>query len=142
MQAVAPALDMYAPGGTVVPVTEVKLSVRTDGAGIHGISLLFNLDAAVWARVERAGWFRSPATARGPCFGGPFQTDRPVRVEACLDRDLELAVAVVILDARELGSLVRDARTFPSLRLTESWQGRWFTQAHGPIRVGFEVRGV
>lgn len=125
-------------------MTGVKLAVRTDGAGIHGISLLFDLDAAAWALVERAGCFRSPVTARGTCFGGPFHTDQPVRVEARLDSDLELAVAVVILDAREVGALVRDARALPSLRLTESWQGRWFTQAQGPIRVGFEVevRGV
>lgn len=129
-----------APGNSVVQGGDVRVRLDREGVRVVDVWLILTLSPSDWAAVDTHGWFHLPSDVRGPTFGGTFDPDAEVRVEARLASDIATALALLSDDEWTLLAELRGARTLRGLHDTESWFGLHVTQQRGPVRGGFRTR--
>lgn len=123
--------------GAPIEARAVRVSGTQRGVWIAELGLAFDLSPTDWALVEFAGAFQATAHARGPCFGGPLDDDRPVHARVQLGPAGLRHVRARVADLAEAEALL--AADPGPLASSESWILASVTQGDGPIRRGFRT---
>lgn len=133
-------LPLRAPDGSEVVVEDAGVRLEREGDRVVDVWLIGELVPAAWTRVDAGGWFHLAPDARGPSFGGPFQADVRVKIEARLAPATATALALLAEDEWTLLAELLGARLLRELHETETWYALYVTQPRGPVRGGFRTR--
>ena len=128
---VCPALDLFGPDGSVVHVTKVRNGITFVDGHLAELRLLCEIDQATWKRIDGGRWFHLENDARGPIFGGEFNGDKPIELEATLKTQSLPLVAISTEDVWDIGALFLDATADSELLKTESWFALYVKQETG-----------
>ena len=80
------ALELFDLEGAALPVRDVRMEITYgDDGGVRQIDGLFVLQWSDWERVDQQRLFHLDPTLRGPLFGGSFDADKVVEIQAKLD---------------------------------------------------------
>lgn len=135
------ALELFDLEGKPLPVRDVRMEITySDGGDVQQIAGQFVVDFADWERIDGDRLFHLEPNLRGALFGGSFDPDKEVEVEAKLDDALTAeAAASTGGDEFDIGGLLWAAGAGDAIACTENWFGMFVKQADGPVKVGFKT---
>lgn len=128
---VCPELDLYGPDGSIVHVTKVRNGITFVGGQLAELRLIVEIDQDTWKRIDAGRWFHLEDDARGPVFGGDFNAEKPIELEATLKTQSLPLVAISTEDIWDIGALFLDATPNSELIRTESWFALYVKQETG-----------
>jgi hypothetical protein len=145
------SLKMKQPDGTTIAVPVSQISIRQDDDEITRCIITLEIDPATYQQIDRLALFNLQPEMRGELWGGQFDPNINIEIEAGLEPDRLGELNDHATNVREVASCLLDANS-PLLQ-TEYWLGLCVKQlvslppelakeTQGEVKVGYQTQWI